>query len=199
MFEEPAFDSPGVTLVLLPAGARVAAHPALTTRADDVVDAVSVDELSATGMRATRCPAGHYTPYSLPGREGCHRPELPLFVGRPASLVIDWDEIGARVTLPLSGDAGDVLRLRAFADPADPRLGAEDVRLRLRAEDDSTVELVLPVPEVRRIEVPPFELAIGFLPWRTTRVLIGAPLRSVTLEIVAPAAGTLQIVSLGVD
>jgi hypothetical protein len=40
VFEEPAFDSPGVTLVLLPAGARVAAHPALTTRADDVVDAV---------------------------------------------------------------------------------------------------------------------------------------------------------------
>jgi hypothetical protein len=52
---------------------------------------------------------------------------------------------------------------------------------------------------VQRIDIDPFRVAVGFLPWRTTRVALGADIASVTIELLAPDAGSLQIVSLSVD
>jgi hypothetical protein len=61
------------------------------------------------------------------------------------------------------------------------------------------VELELPVPEVQRIELDPFQVTFGFLPWQTTRIELGAEMASVTIELLSPDAGALQIVSLGID
>jgi len=199
VFDEPRVDTPGVTLAVVPGDARVAAHPSLAVRPDEAVDAVDVDGLTAGGARVTRCPTGYSTPLVLPGSEPCHRPELPMIVGQPATLAVAWDRPSARVTLPVAGSAGDVLRLRAFADPADVRLGAGPIRLRIVAADGSSVDVELPVPDVQRLDLDPFEVAVGFLPWRTTRVALGADIASVTIELIAPDTGSLQIVSLGVD
>ena len=39
----------------------------------------------------------------------------------------------------------------------------------------------------------------ALLPWHTVRVKLGAPLEELTLEIVAPSQGSLQVLTLGVD
>jgi hypothetical protein len=199
VFDEPRIDEPGVTLAVVPAGARVAAHPSLMVRADEAVDAVAVDGLLVDGARVTRCPTGYSTPFVLPGSEPCHRPELPMIVGQPATLAVAWDRPGARITLPVAGSVGDVLRLRAFADPADVRVGEGPIRLRIVAADGSSVQVELPVPAVQRLDIDPFKVTVGFLPWRTTRIALGAEVASVTIELLAPEAGSMQIVSLGVD
>ncbi len=199
VFDEPRIDAPGVTLTVVPAGARIPTHPLRDVAPDEVVDASVTDGLAVDGARVTRCPAGYYTPLSLPGSEVCHRPELPLLIGRPLSLALAWDRAGASVTLPVSGRAGEVLRLRMFPDPADLRLGDGPIVLRVRAQDGSSVDVELAVPPTLRFSVPPFELAGAFLPWHTERFVLGADLAEVTLEVVSPASGTLQLVSLGVD
>lgn len=199
VFEEPVITDEGITLVVMPAGGRPPAHPSLSRAADEVVDATLVDGISTEGARVIRCPSGYYTPYALPGSEPCHRPELGLFVGRSATLAVAWDMSGARVSLPVTGRDGDVLRLRACADPADIRLAAGPIRLRIHAEDGSSIDVELPVPPVRRLSLPPFELAMAFLPWQTVRIELGGDLNTIVFEILAPAAGSLQLVSIGVD
>jgi len=89
--------------------------------------------------------------------------------------------------------------MRAFADPADARLEAGPIRLRLHADDGSSVDVELPVPPVTRLSAPPFELAMAFLPWRTERIALGGELTTITIEVLSPAAGALQLVSLGID
>jgi hypothetical protein len=176
---------------VVPAGARL---PLLPGEEERVIDGLMID-----GSRLTWCPDGYYTPYVAPGKEPCHRPELPFMVGWPATIAVAWDREGASVTVPMTGAAGDVLRLRLFPDPADVRLGDGPIVLRLRAQDGSSVEVSVPVPSVLRFEVPPFDLTGGLLPWHTVRVRLGGPLEALTVEVLAPAQGSLQVVSLGID
>jgi len=181
----------GAHVTVVPAGARVAALAGADER---VLDAVRVEHATLTW-----CPPGYYTPYVEPDKERCHRPELTMMIGRSASIALRWDRAGATVEVPIDGAAGDVLRLRLFPDPADVRLGEGPIVLRLRAQDGSSVEASIPVPPAVRSTSPPFELVGALLPWRTVRVRLGAPLETLTLEIVAPAEGSLQVVTLGVD
>jgi len=88
VFDEPAVPDDGITLVVIPAGARPPAHPSTASRTDQVVDATLVDGITAERARVLRCPSGYYTPYVMPGSEPCHRPELGMLVGQPATLAI---------------------------------------------------------------------------------------------------------------
>jgi len=178
-------------VTVLPAGARL---PLLPGEDERLIDGFVTD-----GSRLTWCPDGYYTPYVAPGREACHRPELPSMVGWPATVAVAWDRAGASVTVPMTGTAGDVLRLRLFPDPADVRLGDGPIVVRLRAQDGSSVEVSVPVPPALRMEVSPFDLAGALLPWHTVRVRLGGPLEALTVELLAPAQGSLQVVSLGID
>lgn len=190
LFDETRAPSDGHTTVVL-GGARVPLLPG--------DDACAIADVVVDGASLTWCEAGYYTPYSSPGSEPCHRPELTLMVGQPASVVVAWDRAGASVSVPIEGDTGDVLRVRLFPDPADVRLGGGPVVLRLVAQDGSSVDLSVPVPPAVRFTVDPFDLVGALLPWHTVRVELGAPLEELTLEMLAPAQGALQIVTLGVD
>lgn len=190
IFEEPAAPE-GVTVSVVPAAARVAPIPG--------ADPSVVEALDTDGLAVTYCPEGYYTPMTDPGTEPCHRPELSLMVGQAATLAVVWDTAGASVRLPVTGTTGDVLRLRAYADPADARLPEGDIVLRLRADDGSTAEVVVPVPPTLRFDTGIFEIAGSFLPWTTASWALGADLQAVTLEVVSPTEGALQLVSLGVD
>jgi hypothetical protein len=50
-----------------------------------------------------------------------------------------------------------------------------------------------------RFTVDPFDIVGALLPWRTVRVELGAALTELTLEVVGPAQGSLQLLTLGVD
>jgi dienelactone hydrolase len=178
-------------VTVVPGGARVPVLPG--------VDARAIAAVLADGATLTWCPSGYYTPYVAPGSEPCHRPELSLMVGQPATVAVAWDRPGARVTVPVAGVAGDVLRLRLFPDPADVRLGDGPIVLRLSAQDGSSVEVSVPVPPAVRFTVDPFDIVGALLPWQTVRVELGAALTELTLEVVGPAQGSLQVLTLGVD
>jgi dienelactone hydrolase len=177
---------------VVPAGTRAPLLPGRGER--------TIAEMRADGASLTWCPSGYYTPFTAPGSEPCHRPELSLMIGQPATVAVAWDRAGARVTVPIGtvdGGVGDVLRLRLFADPADVRLGDGPIVLRLVAQDGSTIEVTIPVPPAVRFTVDPFDVVGALLPWHTVRVRLGAPLEELTLEMVSPAQGSLQIVTLG--
>jgi dienelactone hydrolase len=178
-------------VTVVPGGARVPVLPG--------VDARAIADVRTDGATLTWCPSGYYTPYVAPGSEPCHRPELSLMVGQPATVAVAWDRTGARVTVPVAGVAGDVLRLRLFPDLADVRLGDGPIVLRLSAQDGSSVEVSVPVPPAVRFTVDPFDIVGALLPWRTVRVELGAALTELTLEVVGPAQGSLQVLTLGVD
>lgn len=178
-------------VTVVPGGARVPVLPGDDERA--------IADVRADGATLTWCPAGYYTPFVVPGSEPCHRPELSLMVGQPATVAVAWDRAGARVTVPTAGIAGEVLRLRLFPDPADVRMGDGPVVLRLSAQDGSSVEVTVPVPPAVRFTVDPFDIVGALLPWHTVRVELGAALTEVTLEVVSPAQGSLQLLTLGVD
>jgi hypothetical protein len=164
-------------------------------------DARGLTALRADGANLTWCPPGYSTPFVEPGTEPCHRPELSLMVGQPATVAIAWDRAGALVTVPIGGvgAAGDVVRLRLFPDPADVRLGDGPLVLRLVAQDGSSVEVTVPIPPAVRFTVDPFDIVGALLPWHTVRVALGAPLEDLMLEVVSPAEGALQLVTLGVE
>lgn len=190
LFDETRAPNDG-SVTVVPGGARVPLLPG------DGEGAIA--DVRADGATLTWCPSGYYTPFVVPGSEPCHRPELSLVVGQPASVAIAWDRAGAQVAVPISGVAGDVLRLRLFPDPADIRLGDGPIVLRVRAQDGSSVEVSVPVPPAVRFTVEPFDIVGALLPWHTVRVALGAPLTEVTIEMVSPAQGSLQLLTLGVD
>jgi dienelactone hydrolase len=189
VFDEPEVPA-GVLLGVVPADEPVAPVPG---PGPDVPASVALD-----GFEALFCPFGYYTPFVEPGKEACHRPELPMFVGLPRTIALAWDEPGATLTLPVDATAGDVVRLRVAADVADARLRSP-LELRLSSDTGASIELIVEVPEVRVEEAPPFTLTHGLVMWGTATLPLPKGASEVTLEVVGPDAGSLQIVSLGVQ
>jgi hypothetical protein len=198
LFDETRAPTDGHVTVV-PGGAAVPILPA--------ADARAIATVRADGATLTWCPSGYSTPFVEQGTEPCHRPELSLMVGQPATVALVWDRAGAQVTVPMGGvggvdgigTSGDVLRLRLFPDPADVRLGDGPIVLRLIAQDGSSVDVSVPVPPAVRFRVDPFDIVGALLPWHTVRVALGGPLEEFTIEVVSPAQGALQLVTLGVE
>jgi hypothetical protein len=189
VFSEPA-PPPGVLLGVVPADEPVAPVPGAGPQVPS--------QLELDGFSATFCPIGYYTPFSNPGTELCHRPELPGLVGLPQTIALSWDEAGASLTLPVEAEAGEVVRLRVVPDFADERL-REPVRLRLSADDGTSTELELAIPELLVEDLPPFVLTHGLAMWTTATLELPAGADAVTLEVLAPDAGSLQVASLGIE
>lgn len=190
LFDETRAPTDGHVTVL-PGGAGVPLLPGEGER--------SIADVRIDGATLTWCPSGYYTPFIAPGSEPCHRPELSLMVGQPASVAVAWDRSGARLTVPVVGVAGDVLRLRLFPDPADVLLGDVPIVLRIMAQGGSSAKASVPGPPAVRFTVDPFDVVGALLPWHTVRIELGAALTEVTLEVVSPAEGALQLLTLGVD
>lgn len=189
VFDEPEVPA-GVLLGVVPAREPVAPVPG---PGPDVPASAVLD-----GFEALFCPFGYYTPFVEPGKEACHRPELPMFVGLPRTIALAWDEPGATLTLPVDAAPGDVVRLRVAADVADERLRSP-LELRLTADTGASTELTVDVPEVRVEEAPPFTLTHGLVMWGTVTLPLPDGASEVTLEVVGPDAGSLQVVSLGLE
>lgn len=190
LFDEPATPS-GAHLTVVPGAARVPAFPGPT--------ATSIGPVTTDGVTLTWCRPEYTTPLMAPGTEPCHRPELALMVGQPSSVAFVWDRAGASATFPLEGSTGDVLRFRVFPDVADVRIGQGPIVLRLTADDGSSVDVEVPVPPVLRFTIDSFDIAAALVPWWTARISLGAHLQAVTIGVVSPDSGAIQIVSLGVD
>jgi dienelactone hydrolase len=190
VFDEPETPD-GVVLGLVPGGAAAADVPGGS--------ASIVDELGTSGVTVTYCPFGYYTPFVEPDKGACHRPELPLMVGRPRTLSLVWDEPGASVTVPMAAGAGDVLRLRAFPDVADGRLGDGPVRIQLTTDTGASVEVELAVPPSVFEQLDEFGLWHALLPWQTAVFDVGGDVTSIELTMLEPDAGAIQLLSFGVD
>jgi len=181
-----------VYLAVIPAGA---AAPLLPGDSDRALDGLTAGDT----VRLLWCPSGYYTPFVLPDKEDCHRPELTMMVGQAATVAVTWDRPGTLFTIPVTAQKGDILRLRFFLDMADTRFGEEPLEVQMSAQDGSYVRVTVPLPPVLRFDVPPFELAGAFLPWYTVRAVVMEDLEEVTVAVLGPTAGSLQIVTLGID
>jgi len=193
-----------------------------STRADDIVNSrisvVHIDPSSArlsllpdltspgagdrlsNGFATAWCPAGSYSSYSRPGTERCHRVELDDLVGTPAALAMSWEQPGASLTAPIGIDApGSVLVVRAFADPIDERMGSGPVILQLsgRRPDASiwTAQMTVPVAPLG-LPFAPFSARRGAVLWTEQRLALDTPLTAVTVTVLSPAQGSIQLVSL---
>ena len=185
--------SPRMSVVHIdPSSARMSLLPDLTLPG-------AGDRLS-TGFATTWCPAGNYSSYSRPGTERCHRVELDDLVGTPAALAMTWEQPGASLTAPVGVDApGAVLVVRAFTDPIDERMGPGPVMLQLsgRRPDASiwTAQITVPVAALG-VPFPPFGARRGAVLWTEQRLPLDTPLTAVTLTVMSPAQGSIQLVSL---
>lgn len=157
------------------------------------------DGVALSGMTATFCPLGYYTPFVEPGTEACHRPELPLLVGLPQTLAVSWAAAGASLTTSLQATPGDSIVLRALADVADERLTGDEIRLRITTPEGLDTTWVLPIPPSTRTEIPPFTVTHALVMWSTLTVPVPAGAGAVTVTVESPAAGSMQIVSIGVE
>ncbi len=185
--------SPRISVVHIdPSSARRSLLPDLTS--PGAGDALS------KGLATTWCPAGTYSSYSRPGTERCHRVELDDLVGTPAALAMSWDQPGASLTAPGGVEApGAILVVRAFADPIDERMGPGPVILQLsgRRPDASiwTAQITVPVAALGA-PFPPFGARRGAVLWTEQRLALDTPLTAVTVTVMSPAQGSLQLVSL---
>jgi len=193
VFDAPAAP-PGVLVDAVAAGESPAPVPG---PGPDVPDALVAD-----GMTLTFCPEGYYTAFAYPGTEPCHRPELAMMVGYPQTVAASWDAGGASLTLPVEAGPGDVARLRLLPDFADERLDRPLV-VRLSADDGTAtgpvVEAELPLPERRREQIGPFAVTFGLAMWSTVTLPLPQGASEIRLDVVGPPAGSLQVVSLGVE
>ena len=187
IFSEPT-PPPGVQLGVVSAGEPVAPVPG--------PGPVPPAALQSSGMTLMFCPEGYYTPFAQPGTEPCHRPELAMMVGFPQTIAASWDAAGASLTLPVTVGPGDAARLRVLADFADERL-TQPLRLRLSAGGMST-DADIALPEIRREVIDPFTVSFGLAMWSTFTLPVPDGASSVTVEVLGPAAGSVQVLSLGV-
>jgi hypothetical protein len=178
----------GVQVALVEGGEPAAVLPGTSE--------ASLGDVTIDGFTATWCPQGYYTPFSAPGTEACHRPELPGFVGLPASVALSWDAAGASLTAPLPAGTTRV-RLRAIPDLADPRLGDGPVVLEVSTPGGWSEQVTLEVPPSTRERVDPFDLVHALLLWDTFVLDLPAGTDQVTVTVVSPAAGSLQLSTLG--
>jgi dienelactone hydrolase len=155
------------------------------------------DGLTVDGLSATFCPIGYYTPFVEPGTEACHRPELAQFVGLPQTLAVSWTAGGASLSMPLDAAPGASIVVRALADPADPNLTGDTVRLRITTPEGLDSVWELPIPAFAREEIPPFTVTNALVMWSTLELTAPDGASEVTITVEAPAAGSIQIVSLG--
>ncbi len=186
VFDEPAVPA-GVRLGVVTAGEAVAPLPGAGPQPPA--------ETTSQGMTLTFCPEGYYTPFAEPGTEPCHRPELAMMVGFPRTIAASWDAAGASLTLPVDARAGTVARLRVLPDFADERL-TSPLRLRLSAGSES-VDVDIELPEVRRTQLDPFEVSFGLAMWSTVTLPLPDGASELTVEVLGPGAGSMQILSLG--
>ena len=189
VFDEPS-PSAGVLLGVVPAGEPVAPVPGPGPQPPAA--------LVTGGMALTFCPEGYYTPYAKPGSEPCHRPELSMMVGNPRTIAAKWSAAGASLTLPVTAKPGDVARLRVVPDFADGRL-TSPLRLRLSAPGGPSTEVELAVPEVRRTLIDPFTVSFGLAMWSTVTLPLPDGASALRVDVVGPSAGSMQILSLGVQ
>lgn len=188
VFADPAAPA-GVQIAVVDAGEPVAAVPG--------PGPTLPSGLETSGMAATFCPIGYSTPQVEPGTEACHRPELPRFVGLPQTVALSWTTPNSSFTAPIDAAAGDTVVLRALADPADPALTAEEIRLRVTTPEGADVSWVLPVPEHTREEISPFTITHALVMWSTLRIPVNDGATAVTVEVESPSAGSMQVVSIG--
>jgi dienelactone hydrolase len=187
VFDEPA-PPDGVLLGVVPSGEPVAPVPGPGPQPPA--------ELTTEGMTLMLCPEGYYTPLAEPGTEPCHRPELPMMIGYPRTIAASWERAGSSLTLPVSAAAGEVARLRVYPDIADERLDAP-LRLRLSASTGPSIEVELTLPEVRRELMDPFFVTFGLVMWSTVTLPLPDGASEVTVEVLDPPAGSMQILSIG--
>lgn len=118
-----------------------------------------------------------------------------MMVGFPRTIAASWDAAGASLTLPVDARAGTVARLRVLPDFADERL-TSPLRLRLSAGSES-VDVDIELPEVRRTQLDPFEVSFGLAMWSTVTLPLPDGASELTVEVLGPGAGSMQILSLG--
>jgi hypothetical protein len=187
IFSEPTPPA-GVLLGVVDAGEPVATVPGSGPQPPT--------SLQSEGMTLTFCPEGYYTPFAAPGTEPCHRPELAMMVGFPRTIAASWDAAGASLTLPVTAGPGDVARLRVLADFADERL---DQPLRLRLSGGGTyTDVEIALPEIRREVIDPFTVSFGLAMWSTITLALPDGASSITVEVLSPTAGSMQVLSLDV-
>jgi hypothetical protein len=87
--------------------------------------------------------------------------------------------------------------VRALADPADPNLTGDTVRLRITTPEGLDSVWELPIPAFAREEIPPFTVTNALVMWSTLELTAPDGASEVTITVEAPAAGSIQIVSLG--
>ena len=173
---------PGVAVAVVSAGEKPA----------------NLQGVSGAGFASlTQCRYGYYTEGGEPGTGPCHRPELIDLVGLPRSVAVAWDNPDATLTVPLSVAADDRVRLRAFADVADERLGDVAIRLRVSIGAWSEEIELQPDPVVREL-IPPFRVAHGAILWQTFDFHAKDGGEEVRVEVRAPDAGAFQLVAVSV-
>lgn len=118
-----------------------------------------------------------------------------MMVGFPRTIAASWDTVGASLILPVTAEPGAIARLRVLADFADERL-TESLTLRLSATDGSSAEVTIALPEVRRETIDPFDIAWGLAMWSTIDLALPNGTSALTVEVVGPSAGSMQILSL---
>ena len=165
----------------------------------DLTSPGAADGLANT-FSTTWCPAGSYSSYSRPGTERCHRVELDDLVATTAALALSWESPGASLTASVGGGAtGAVLVVRAFADPIDERMGPGPVVLQLsgRRPDASmwSAQITLPVAALGA-PFPPFGARRGAVLWTEQRLPLDTPLTALTVTVMSPAQGSIQLVGL---
>lgn len=157
---------------------------------------VSLERADTQGFDGvTQCPSGYYTEGGMPGTGPCHRPELVDLVGLPASLALTWSTGGASLQLPLAVAENGTVRIRALVDVADERITAPTVTLRVSA-GETTEDFELIVPPVVREDIPPFRVSHGAILWQTFDLVVGKQASELALEVISPAAGSIQVVSV---
>lgn len=189
------FDAPapptGIQLDVLRGGQPVAAVPG---SGPGLPAGIEVD-----GLVTTFCPLGYYTPFVEPGTEACHRPELPQMVGLPQTIAASWTAAGASLTAAVAAKAGEVYVVRAFADPADPALTGDVIRLRVTTPEGIDEPWALPVPESRHEPSVVFDLTHALVMWSTLRLPVPDGASGITITVESPAAGSMQLVTVGVE
>ena len=155
------------------------------------------------GFTPQWCPGGRYSPFRAPGTEPCHRLELEDLVGWPSGLELTWNNPGAALSVPIPAATvatGSTLVLRVLVDPADTRVGAGPVALRLVARSATaevwSKDMTLAVTPVATFDTGAYVARRGALLWSEVRVPFDRAASSLTLTTASPNAGSLLLVSL---
>ncbi len=147
---------------------------------------------SAIGFVPTLCPGGISSPYRSPGTEPCHRVELPEVVGRPASIHLAWSAVGASVSIPVvPAVTHRTLVLRLYADPVATAPG--EVLLSVTDTSGWSSTFSVTVPTVGE-PIGDLDVRRGAVLWSERRVTIPTGLSSVTLSIIGPSSGAIDLV-----